>query len=171
MKIEHNEVSIQCTGIAVVLLKKSNDEFKVLLLKRAAPPLKDEWCYIGGSIEAGEKAWEAALREIEEETGITKISLYITNKFDQFYSKTGNYIYIAPVFVGYVEGEQDVVLNEEHTAYKWLFFQEAKEIALPGNDEVLGFIEKHFARKTPSKWLHIWGGDGCCINELMLHAH
>jgi len=43
-----------------------------------------------------------------------------------------NFIYIAPVFVGFVEGEQDVVLNQEHTAYQWLSFQEAKEIALPG---------------------------------------
>lgn len=158
MKKDHQEVPIKCTGIAAVLLKKYNDECKVLLLKRAAPPLKDAWCYIGGSIEAGEEAWEAALREIQEETGITKISLYSSNQFDQFYSKRGNYIYIAPVFVGFVEGEQDVVLNQEHTAYRWLSFQEAKEIALPGNDEVLEFIEKHFVKKKPSIWLYVGGG-------------
>lgn len=69
-----------------------------------------------------------------------------------------NFIYIAPVFVGFVEGEQDVVLNQEHTAYQWLSFQEAKEIALPGNDEVLEFIEKHFIKKKPSIWLYVGGG-------------
>ncbi|MFD3274400.1 hypothetical protein ACE3MS_30360 [Paenibacillus dendritiformis] len=45
MKKDHQEVPIKCTGIAAVLLKKCNDECKVLLLKRAAPPLKDAWCY------------------------------------------------------------------------------------------------------------------------------
>ena len=69
-----------------------------------------------------------------------------------------NFIYIAPVFVGFVEAEQDVVLNQEHTAYQWLSFQEAKEIALPGNDEVLEFIEKHFIKKKPSIWLYVGGG-------------
>ncbi|WP_237096832.1 hypothetical protein [Paenibacillus dendritiformis] len=49
-------------------------------------------------------------------------------------------------------------MNQEHTAYQWLSFQEAKEIALPGNDEVLEFIEKHFIKKKPSIWLYVGGG-------------
>ncbi|WP_458127162.1 NUDIX domain-containing protein [Paenibacillus sp. Z3-2] len=33
-------------------------------------------------MEEGEQAWEAALREIREETGITTVSLFTSNKFD-----------------------------------------------------------------------------------------
>lgn len=150
------EIPIRCRGVAVVLLRKVEDEYKVLLMKRATPVLQDEWCYIGGGIEEGEKAWEAALREIQEETGITKVSLYSSNKFDQFYGSKEDYIYIAPVFVGYVDDLDNVVLNYEHKEFKWLTFTEAKEKAtLPGNDEVLEHIEKHFAKRHPSKWLRI----------------
>ncbi|WP_421385262.1 NUDIX hydrolase [Bacillus salacetis] len=149
-------VPIKCTGVAAVLLKKVNNEYRVLLLKRATPALKDVWCYVGGSIEEGEKAWESALREVKEETGISNISLYTSNKFDQIYSPEGNYIYIAPVFVGFVEENQEVKLNDEHSDLKWLSFSEAIDtVTLPGNDEVLKSIEKHFVHRNPPEFLKI----------------
>ncbi|WEG14487.1 NUDIX domain-containing protein [Pullulanibacillus sp. KACC 23026] len=150
------EVPIRCTGVATVLLKKVENEYKVLLLKRATSVLKDVWCYIGGSIEAGEKAWEAALREVKEETGISRVLLYTSNKFDQIYSPKENYIYVAPVFVGFVEESQEVTLNYEHSDFRWLSFSEAiATVTLPGNDEVLMSIEKHFANRQPSEYLRI----------------
>jgi dihydroneopterin triphosphate diphosphatase len=116
------------------------------------------WCCIGGSLEQGEQAWEAALREVKEETGITKLALYSSNTFDQIYSPVENYLYIAPVFVGFIEENQGVRLNNEHSDYKWLSFEEAKKfVTLPGNDEVLTFIEKHFIKKKPTEWLRIRG--------------
>ncbi|MEK3718347.1 MULTISPECIES: NUDIX domain-containing protein [unclassified Paenibacillus] len=66
-------------------------------------------------MEEGEQAWEAALREVREEAGITQVALYISNTFDQIYSAKENYIYVAPVFVGYVNDDQDVILN--HTCW------------------------------------------------------
>ncbi|CAN7517655.1 NUDIX hydrolase [Rossellomorea sp. LjRoot5] len=151
-----SEVPIRCTGIAVVLLKKEGNQQKVLLVKRAEAVLKDAWCYIGGGIEEGEKAWEAAYREVEEETGITNLSLYSANTFDRIYSIEGNYIYIAPVFVGFVRDDQKVVLNEEHSDYRWLSFKDAMGIvSLPGNEEVLAFIEKHFVKKEAHDYLQV----------------
>ena len=152
-----SEIPIRCTGVAIVLLKRVENEYKVLLLKRATKVLRDVWCYIGGGIEKDESAWETALREIKEETGITKVTLYTTNKFDQIYSPEGNYIYIAPVFVGFVEDQQEVKLNYEHSDYQWLSFDRAIEIvSLPGNDDVLRSIEKHFVMRKPLKYLRVW---------------
>lgn len=108
MANEEAQTPIRSTGIAVVLLKKIEGMYKVLLLKRATPILKDMWCYIGGGLEQGEQAWQAALREVKEETGITNLLLYSTNTFDQIYSPLENYIYIAPVFVGFIEDDEHV---------------------------------------------------------------
>jgi dihydroneopterin triphosphate diphosphatase len=150
------EVPIRCTGVATVLLKKIENEYKVLLLKRATSSLKDVWCYIGGSIESGEKAWESALREVREETGISNVLLYTSNKFDQIYLPEENYIYVAPVFVGFVEEKQEVTLNYEHSEFRWLSFSEAiATVTLPGNDEVLMSIEKHFTIRKPPEYLRI----------------
>lgn len=151
-----SEIPIRCTGVATVLLKRIENEYKVLLLKRATAVLRDVWCYIGGGIEKDESAWEAALREIKEETGIEKVTLYTSNKFDQIYSPQENYIYIAPVFVGFVEDQQVVQLNYEHSDYQWLPFDRAIEtVSLPGNDEVLRSIEKHFVMRKPPKYLRV----------------
>ncbi len=46
-------------------------EGKILLAQRSKPLLKGVWSLPGGHIEPGEKARQAALRELHEETGIT----------------------------------------------------------------------------------------------------
>lgn len=41
----------------------------VLLIRRGKPPFENQWSLPGGRIEWGERAREAALRELREETG------------------------------------------------------------------------------------------------------
>ena len=43
---------------------------EVLLIRRGRPPRQGEWSLPGGRIEPGERAVNAALRELREETGV-----------------------------------------------------------------------------------------------------
>ena len=63
------EISIRSFGVSVVLLRKTKPQTEVLLLRRNQT-LVGELCQIAGGIEDGEKAWETALREVKEETGL-----------------------------------------------------------------------------------------------------
>jgi ADP-ribose pyrophosphatase YjhB (NUDIX family) len=47
-----------------------DSEREILLVKRDRPPSKGSWCLPSGFAEAGESIEDAALRELEEETGI-----------------------------------------------------------------------------------------------------
>jgi putative (di)nucleoside polyphosphate hydrolase len=59
--------SLYRSGVGVMLL---NGEGKVFVAARIDNPL-DAWQMPQGGIDAGEEPWAAALREVEEETGIT----------------------------------------------------------------------------------------------------
>lgn len=149
-------IPIRTTGIAVVVLRERAHRVDVLLLKRNSAILDEAWTYIGGGIEAGEKAYETAIREIKEETGLIPLSLYTSNTFDQFYDPVKNWIYLAPVFVAYVADSAEVRLNNEHSEFRWLTFEDAKSmLSIPGTGDVLSFIEDHFVYKKPKNFLRI----------------
>lgn len=54
-----------------------NERREVLLVKRAREPHQGQWCLPMGFAEVGETIDEAALRELEEETGITACVLQL----------------------------------------------------------------------------------------------
>ena len=104
-----------------------HDEPKYLLLKRASGFVFSHiWQMVSGTIEDGEKAYETALRELQEETGIKSDSLYKIPKVSVFYYIEKNTINLVPVFL--VECNTDtIVLSEEHAEYGWFDFPEALE--------------------------------------------
>ena len=53
-----------------VVFGRGDGAFKVLLIRRASPPYEGSWALPGGFVELHETLEQAALRELEEETGI-----------------------------------------------------------------------------------------------------
>src|SRR5688500_14844728 len=108
-----HEIPIRSFAVSVAVVRKSGAESQVLLLRRTRS-LAGEWCQIAGAIEAGETAWEAALREVREETGLRPMALYSGDICEQFYEADRNAISLLPVFVGFVRPGDGVRLNAEH---------------------------------------------------------
>ena len=50
-----------------------NDRDEILLVRRAVPPARGEWCLPGGFLELGETPEEGVLRELKEETNLEGI--------------------------------------------------------------------------------------------------
>jgi 8-oxo-dGTP diphosphatase len=64
MKREFPEIPL--VGIGAIIIECD----RVVLVKRAHPPIKGHWSIPGGVLEVGEMVREAAVREAREETGL-----------------------------------------------------------------------------------------------------
>jgi len=59
----------------VIIFTLRNDDLQVLLIKRGHSPFEGMWAIPGGFVDITESLEEAALRELEEETGIRDVYL------------------------------------------------------------------------------------------------
>lgn len=88
---------------------------KSLFCIRAKEPYKGLYNFVGGKIEAGEEDYEAAYRELYEETGISNKDIDLDYFLELNYFKYGNTL---QVYYGILK--HDVELVEEKNKLEWV---------------------------------------------------
>ena len=74
--------------IDAYVFRKTVDGLRYLILKRAKTKIYEHlWQGVAGKIEEGEQAWEAAIRELKEETSLYPKMLFIADHVSKFYEK------------------------------------------------------------------------------------
>jgi dATP pyrophosphohydrolase len=129
------------------IFRKVGNEIEFLLLKRAEKEIYPGlWQMVTGSIDGeSEKAFEAALREINEETGLKPVQFWVVPNINEFYWPEKDTIYQIPVFAALVNPNAGVVISDEHTDYKWVDKDEAlKLLAWPGQRKSVEIIYEYF---------------------------
>lgn len=107
------------------LVFQENEERKFLLLHYPA----GHWDYPKGHIEKGETEIQTALRELEEETGISENDIELIQGFretiDYFYHKRYDMSHKRVVYFLGESKTKDVNISREHQGYTWLGYEEA----------------------------------------------
>jgi len=67
--------SLRDTAVLVVIFTMEEGRLHVLLVRRSAEPFKDAWSLPGGLLAPGESLDEAAVRKLDDETGVTDVFL------------------------------------------------------------------------------------------------
>lgn len=146
---------VKSFSVSIFILKPDDSETKVLLLRRTGY-LAGLWCQIAGGIEAGEKAWQTAIREVREETGIELSEIWSADILEQFYEADKECITLVPVFVSKVPTDTTVTLNDEHDAYEWMSFEKANTmLSFPGQQKALAAVKAEFVDREPNPHLKI----------------
>lgn len=128
------------------IFKEKDGEIEFLLLKRAPyqyyPNL---WQMVSGKIKDDEKAYETALREIKEETGLIPEKIWIAPNINSFYSPDDEYISLIPVFAAKVDYQSQIKISTEHVEYKWLKPVDARNLlAWEGQRKSVDLITEYF---------------------------
>jgi dATP pyrophosphohydrolase len=127
------------------IFRESENGIEFLLLKRSeGQPYPGLWQMVTGKIKNDEKAYQTALREIKEETGLVPIQLWVAPTVNSFYEPKDEYICLLPVFAARVESSE-VKLSREHTEYQWVNKAAAQKLlAWEGQRKAVQIIEDYF---------------------------
>ena len=115
--------------IDVIPFSYEDGELRVLMLHRSPDnTYPNVWQPVAGKIKAGEKAWEAGLRELQEETGFIPQAFYAVDHVSTYYLHEYDRIIQVPVFAAQV-AFQDPVISHEHSAFQWGSAERAMALA------------------------------------------
>ncbi|MBM2844898.1 MAG: dATP pyrophosphohydrolase [Bacteroidetes bacterium] len=135
---------IACRIVEVCVFRFVQDHPQYLLLKRSNneeiyPGL---WQFISGSIHDKEKATEAALREMYEETGLTPRQFWVVPHVNTYYDHAYDAVNLSPFFAAQVMPDDEPALSKEHQHYEWLRYHDARrKLVWPGQRQGLDIVK------------------------------
>jgi 8-oxo-dGTP pyrophosphatase MutT (NUDIX family) len=110
----------------LLVVHRPGPEFLVLL---RSPDSHGYWHLVAGGVEEAEAPDAAAMRELDEETGLTQPVRFAPISLELGYRPSGTDVWVTlhPYEVEARAGWEPV-LNEEHVAYRWCSQEQAAKL-------------------------------------------
>jgi 8-oxo-dGTP diphosphatase len=143
MKREFPKLPLVGVGAIIV------DGDRVLLVKRAHPPIQGQWSIPGGVLEVGEMVREAAIREAREETGLIVEAGELLGVYDRILrdpEKRVQYHYVLIDFLCHATGGELQAATDAAEA-RWFTREELPALHLA--EDTQDVIQKGFAKLRP----------------------
>lgn len=119
--------TVRVSLVDVYVLRGVGAALECLLLRRAVGGrCPGSWETVHGHIEGDELPDRAALRELQEETGLIPLKLYNLSRVECFYQHRRDEVALVPVFAALVGAEAPVRVSEEHDRAEWVPWRDAE---------------------------------------------
>lgn len=110
------------------------------------------WQLVSGRIERGETAWQAALRELREETGLIPREFYQLDTVSTFYLAEQDCIVHSPMFCAIVAADAKVRLDAEHSGFRWVSRRQIRSLIMwPGERAAVDELCRQILDDGPAK--------------------
>jgi len=129
-------------GIGAIIIENA----RVVLVKRAHPPLQAEWSIPGGVLEVGELVREAAIREAREETGLTVEPGELLGVYDRVLRDADKRVQYHYVLIDFLcrRVSGDLAAASDAAEVRWFSREELPALKLA--EDTLDVIRKGFTR-------------------------
>ena len=140
MQREFPEVPL--IGVGAIIIEGE----RIVLGKRAHPPLQAEWSIPGGVLEVGELVREAAVREAREETGLVVETLELLGVYDRVLRNPEQRVQYHYVLIDFLcrRVAGDLAAASDAAEVRWFTRQELPALKLA--EDTVDVIAKGFAR-------------------------
>jgi len=131
MQREFPEVPL--VGVGAIIIEDS----RVLLVKRAHPPLQAQWSVPGGVLEVGELVREAAIREAREETGLIVEPADLLGVYDRVLRNAEQRVQYHYVLIDFLcrRVGGDLAADSDAAEVRWFTRQELPALNLADDTE------------------------------------
>lgn len=130
----------------VVIFTIRQDELKVLLIKRALPPYKNEWALPGGFVKLAESLEEGARRELEEETGVSDVYLEQLYTFGDPNRDPRERVITVAYYALIPSDEIEILAGSDAEGVSWFGMRELPELAFD-HDKILKMAHERLVAK------------------------
>jgi len=129
-------------GVGAIIIEGD----RVVLVKRAHPPLQAEWSIPGGVLEVGELVREAAVREAREETGLTVEPVELLGVYDRVLRNPERRVQYHYVLIDFLcrRVAGDLAAASDAAEVRWFTWEELPGLKLA--EDTLDVVRKGFAK-------------------------
>ncbi len=128
MEAPQNNNYTKVISAGIIVFRRVEGELKFLFLYRA----RGTWDFPRGRMEASERSWQTAFREVREETGLRRTELIMHPNFkvhERFpYMRDGKKIFKVVIFYLAETTQSRVRISAEHEGYGWFSYAEARKV-------------------------------------------
>lgn len=127
--------------VDAVIFKEAGNDYHILLIQRKNDPFKGQWALPGGFVDENEDLKDAAMRELEEETGLKVTKMEQLGAFGKPHRDPRHHT-VSVAYTGFAADNDEVKGADDAEDARWFSILRLPELAFDHADIINEAIKK-----------------------------